>query len=121
MTLEELKNYCLSKKAAKINFPFDETTMTFIVGEKIFGLIDISSKDLRINLKCNPQLALLLREDFEGIIPGYHMNKTHWNTIYLNKDVPDVKIKELIDHSYALVFTKLTKKIKETINLKFSD
>ncbi|MBP6409304.1 MAG: MmcQ/YjbR family DNA-binding protein [Fusobacteriaceae bacterium] len=121
MTLEELKNYCLSKKAAKINFPFDETTMTFIVGEKIFGLIDISSKDLRINLKCNPQLALLLREDFEGIIPGYHMNKTHWNTIYLNKDVPDVKIKELIDHSYALVFAKLTKKIRENINLKFSD
>lgn len=118
MNLEDIKNYCLNKNGAAINFPFDETTMTFVVGEKIFLLTDIKAEELRINLKCSPDLAIFLRENFEGIIPGYHMNKKHWNTLYINKDVPDEKILELIDHSYDLVFKSLTKKVREAITFK---
>lgn len=117
MTLNEIKSYCLSKNGVKINFPFDETTLTFTVGEKIFLLTDIGAKELRLNLKCNPELSLFLRDEFKGIIPGYHMNKKHWNTVYLNSDVPGEKIYELIDHSYILVFNGLTKKQKEFLNL----
>lgn len=117
MNLNDLKSYCLNKTGAKINFPFDENFLTFIVGEKIFLLTDINSKDLRINLKCNPAISEFLREEYSGIIPGYHMNKKHWNTVYINSDVPQEKIYELIDHSYTLVFNKLTKKQKEYLNL----
>lgn len=112
MNLEDIKKYCLEKLGTSINFPFDEKTMTFILGGKMFLLTDISTKELRINLKCNPDLAIFLRENYKSIIPGYHMNKKHWNTIYLNKEVPDEKIYELIDHSYNLVFESLTKKEK---------
>lgn len=117
MEINQLKDYCLNKKGTYVNFPFDETTMTIRVGEKMFALIDISAKDLRVNLKCNPMLAELLRLDYVGIIPGHHMNKKHWNTVYLNKDVPEDKIFEFIDHSYTLVFNSLTKKVRESIEL----
>lgn len=119
MTFEEIKNYSLLKNGATIDFPFDETTMTITVGKKIFLLSDINSDfmDLRINLKCNPFIAEDLRLEYNGVIPGYHMNKKHWNTVYVNKDVPEIKVKELIDHSYTLVFNSLTKKQREHIDL----
>lgn len=119
MTFDEIKNYCLMKNGATINFPFDETTMTITVGKKIFLLTDINSEftDLRINLKCNPFIAEDLRVMYQGVIPGYRMNKKHWNTVYVNKDVPEDKVKELIDHSYTLVFNSLTKKQREHIEL----
>lgn len=117
MTLEDIKSYCLKKSGAKINFPFDEKILTFTVGEKIFLLTDISSKELRVNLKCNPELAIFLRENYKAVIPGYHMNKKHWNTVYLNNDLELKKVYELIDHSYQLVFGSLTKKEKEKIEL----
>jgi len=120
MTLNDLKDYCMKKPGAFINFPFDETTMTITVGKKIFFLTDVSSNDLRINLKCNPFIAQDLREEYKGIIPGYHMNKKHWNTVYIKSDVPKEKILELIDHSYTLVFNSLTKKEREHINLFYN-
>lgn len=120
MTLNDLKEYCMKKPGASINFPFDETTMTITVGKKIFFLTDVSSNDLRINLKCNPFIAQDLREEYKGIIPGYHMNKKHWNTVYIKSDVPKEKILELIDHSYTLVFNSLTKKEREHINLFYN-
>ena len=117
MNLEDIKNYCLKKEGTKINFPFDDKTLTFIVGGKMFLLTDINAQELKINLKCNPDLALFLRENYEAVIPGYHMNKKHWNTVCLGKDLPSEKIYELIDHSYELVFGSLTKKEKEKIKL----
>lgn len=117
MTLKDLKEYCLEKPGASVNFPFDEKTMTINVGKKMFFLTDISANDLRVNLKCNPFVAEDLRAEFIGIIPGYHMNKKHWNTVYVNNDVPKEKILELIDHSYTLVYNSLTKKEREHITL----
>ena len=117
MNLEDIKNYCLKKEGARINFPFDDKTLTFIVGGKMFLLTDINSQEPKINLKCNPELAILLRENYTAVSPGYHMNKKHWNTICLNKDLPSEKIYELINHSYELVFGSLTKKEKEKIKL----
>lgn len=115
MTLETIKIYCLSKPGALEDFPFDFTTMTFKVGNKIFGLTDINEEPLRLALKCEPMYAQTLREDYDAIIPGYHLNKQHWNTLILDGTIPDKLIKELIDHSYELVYKSLTKAKKAEI------
>lgn len=118
MDIESLRDYCLTKKGATEHFPFDEYTLVFKVGGKMFALTSLNKweeGDHSVNLKCNPDKALLLREQYEGIVSGYHMNKKHWNTVYTNKDVPKILIKELIDHSYNLVLDSLPKKVKETI------
>jgi predicted DNA-binding protein (MmcQ/YjbR family) len=116
MNIEEFYTYCLQKKGVTEHFPFDQQTLAFKVVGKIFALTDVISFN-SINLKCNPEKAIELRERFLAIQPGFHMNKKHWNTIILNEDVDDQLLKELIDHSYFLVFQSLPKKIRDEVAL----
>jgi predicted DNA-binding protein (MmcQ/YjbR family) len=114
MNIEELREYCLSKLGATECFPFDEVTLVFKVGGKMFALTNLDG-ELSINLKCNPEKAIELREKYPAVKPGYHMNKKLWNTVEMNDSVKDSFIKEWIDDSYQLVFDGLTKKDKELI------
>lgn len=110
MNIEELREYCLSKPFTTEGTPFDETTLAFRVGDKIFALTNTESKPTRVNLKCDPEKAIELREKFPDIIiPGYHMSKKHWNTIIVG-ELESNLLEQLIDHSYELVFYSLTKK-----------
>jgi predicted DNA-binding protein (MmcQ/YjbR family) len=118
MNIQQLYEFCLSKKGVTEHFPFDEDVLVFKVGEKIFALASLSAferDEATLNLKCNPEKAIELRQEFEAIMPGYHMNKMHWNTVNCNKDVSDTMIFELIDHSYELIFNSLPKKSRELI------
>jgi predicted DNA-binding protein (MmcQ/YjbR family) len=118
MNLETYYEYCLSKKGVTEHFPFDEDTLVFKVGGKMFALSSLSQWEKgqpSINLKCDPERAEELRAEYDAIRPGFHMSKIHWNTIAVNAAVPDSLIKELIDHSYELVFKSLTKKIQSEI------
>jgi predicted DNA-binding protein (MmcQ/YjbR family) len=113
MNLETYYEYCLSKKGVTEHFPFDEETLVFKVGGKMFALSSLNEWEKgnpSVNLKCNPEYAEELRAEYDDINPGWHMSKIHWNTIEINREVPDSLIKELIDHSYDLVFKSLTKK-----------
>ena len=110
MNIEDIRTYCLSKPPVTESFPFDNETLVFKVGSKMFALLSLESVPLRINLKCNPEKAEKLREEFSQISPGYHMNKKHWNTIVIDGMLSPDFIKEQIDHSYTLVINSLTKK-----------
>ena len=115
MTFEELDKYLLSKKGATFDYPFDEKVRVYRIAEKIFALTEETSP-LWINLKCDPIYALELRSLYEGITAGYHMSKKHWNTVIAeSSDVDEETIKELIDHSYELVYKSLTKKKREAL------
>ena len=114
MNIEEFREYCLSKAATTEATPFDEKTLVFKVHGKMFSLTDMEAF-LSINLKCDPEYAIQLREENEGIQPGYHMNKTHWNTISTDGSVTDELLYELIDHSYELVVKGLRKKVRESL------
>ena len=114
MITEKIRNYFLSKKATEESFPFDETTLVFKVKGKMFGLMPLE-RELTINLKCDPEKALELREEYSVVKPGFHMNKKHWNTIEIDGSIPVSKIFEWIDDSYDLVVAKLTKKQKEEL------
>lgn len=114
MNIEDFREYCLSKPAVTEAFPFDENVLVFKVGGKIFSLCDINSFS-SINLKCDPEYAIELREQYNGVTPGFHMNKKHWNTVLLNQDVDAKLLKHLIDHSYTQVFKSLTKKLQAEI------
>lgn len=118
MNIEQLYEFCLSKKGVTEHFPFDEDTLVFKVGGKMFALSSLSEWEKEtpsINLKCNPERAEELRAEFEAINPGYHMSKIHWNTVRFNSDVSHKMIKDLITDSYDLVFKSLTKKIQNEI------
>ncbi|NNM17586.1 MAG: MmcQ/YjbR family DNA-binding protein [Croceitalea sp.] len=115
MNIEEFRNYCMAKKGVTEGFPFDGETLVFKVLGKMFALAPLERRPSQVNLKCEPERAISLREEYDGIIfPGYHMSKVHWNTLYLDQLNPAL-LKELIDHSYDLVFSKLPKKLKATI------
>jgi len=109
MNIEQIREYCIKKKGVTEEFPFDEETLVFKVAGKIFLLASLESIPLQINLKCDPEKAIELREEFESVQPGYHMNKAHWNTITLDGTVPAKKIFEWIDDSYNLVVSGLKK------------
>lgn len=116
MNIEEFRFYCLHKKVVTEEFPFDEVTLVFKVGGKMFALTGLDSPEFKINLKCDPDRAEELREEYDGtIIPGYHMSKKHWNTVFVNKSISEKLVKELIDHSYELVVNSLPKKIRENL------
>ena len=118
MTIQDFYDYCLSKKGVTEHFPFDEDTLVFKVGGKMFALSSLSqweNNEPSVNLKCDPERALELRAEYESINPGYHMSKVHWNTIDVNGDVPQRLLLELISHSYELVFNSLTKKAQAEI------
>ena len=116
MQIEFFRDYCLAKKGVTEHFPFDEVTLVFKVMNKMFALTRITAFE-SINLKCDPEKAILLRENFSGIIPGYHMSKIHWNTVSTDGSVPEKLLIELIDESYDLVVSKLTKKEKAELSL----
>ena len=118
MNLETFYEYCLSKKGVSEHFPFDEDTLVFKVGGKMIALSSLSQwekNEASVNLKCDPDRAEELRGEYDEIKPGFHMSKVHWNTVALNGNLPDKFVKELIDHSYELVFKNLTKKIQNEI------
>lgn len=118
MTIDVLYELCLSKKGVTEHFPFDADTLVFKVGGKMFALLSLQSweeGDPTVILKCDPDRALELRATYEEILPGYHMNKKHWNSIYCNGSLSFALIKELIDHSYELVWKSLPKKLREQL------
>lgn len=112
MYLDEFRNYCLALPGVTECFPFDENTLVYKVENKVFALTDVELFD-SINLKCDPGRAVELRESSDAIQPGYHMNKKHWNTILLDGSLSDTFIRELIEHSYELVFQKLPRKVRD--------
>ena len=117
MHIEEFREYCIAKKGVTEEFPFDEVTLVFKVMGKMFALAPLERIPSQVNLKCDPERALELRETYDGvIIPGYHMSKVHWNTLYLEQ-LPANLIMELTDHSYELVVAKLPKKLKEAMSM----
>jgi predicted DNA-binding protein (MmcQ/YjbR family) len=115
MNIEEIRTYCLSKKGTTEDFPFDETTLVFKVGGKMYALVSLDETPLRINLKCNPDKAISLREEYSFVIPGYHMNKKHWNTIILQTETPAQFITGLIDDSYGLIYDSLPARTQKQI------
>ena len=118
MNLETYYEYSLSKKGVTEHFPFDKDTLVFKVGGKMFALSSLSHWEKgqpSVNLKCDPERAQELRAEYDAIQPGFHMSKTHWNTIAINESVADTLVKALIDHSYELVFKSLTKKLQNEI------
>ena len=118
MNLQQFYEYCLSKKGVTEHFPFDEDTLVFKVGGKMFCLSSIKdweNGNPSLNLKCDPEHAEELRAQYDAINPGYHMSKVHWNTIDFNSDVSDKMMCELINESYDLVFKSLTKKIQTEV------
>lgn len=115
MDKQNLILYFESLNGAVLTFPFDDTTEVYKVGNKIFGLIGEANGFLRINVKGDPDNNYALRSMFSSIIPGYHMNKEHWNTLILDGTLEDDLVKRLISESYDIVFNKLTQKVKEFI------
>ena len=114
MNIEELRDYCIAKPGVTEEFPFDETTLVFKVMGKMFVLTNLDG-DWSLNLKCDPERALELRERYPAILPGWHMNKSLWNTVMMDGSLSSKLILEMIDHSYQLVVDKLPRKLKETL------
>jgi predicted DNA-binding protein (MmcQ/YjbR family) len=103
MDLPDLIAHCLSKPGAEETTPFGPDTLVYKVGGKIFALTSPDEFPPRVNLKCDPERAIELRDRYESILPGYHMNKRHWNTVVLDGSVSTALVRELVDHSYQLV------------------
>lgn len=117
MHIEAFRDYCLSKAGVAEDFPFDQNTLCFKVMGKLFALTDVDLFE-SVNLKCDPEKALELRETYPAVTAGYHMNKKHWNTIVMDGSIPDTLLYEWIDHSYELVVNGLTRTLKMQL-LKF--
>ena len=119
MHIEQLRNFCIAKKGVIEHFPFDAVTLVFKVKGKMFlltGLDSWENGDQKINLKCDPEKAIELRESYEDITAGWHMSKKHWNTVALNTgNISDDFVVELINHSYELVVKGLTKKMQQEL------
>jgi predicted DNA-binding protein (MmcQ/YjbR family) len=111
MYIDQIRNYCLSKPFTEEGMPFDDDVLVFKVMGKMFALISISEPD-SINLKCDPEYAIELRERYNAVQPGYHMSKKYWNTVSLHDDLGTKEIKKLIDHSFDEVVKKLPKKLQ---------
>ena len=109
LNIEQIREHCLKKKAVTEEFPFDEETLVFKVAGKMFMLASVESIPLQINLKCDPEKAVELRVEYDSVQPGYHMNKKHWNTVFIDGTIPERKMLDWIDDSYSLVVAGLTK------------
>lgn len=109
MNAEIIREYCIAKKGTTESFPFNEDVLVFKVGGKVYALMDLSEPD-SINLKCDPEYAIELREKYEEVLPGYHMNKKHWNTVMINGSLAKKMVFDLIDHSYEQVLKGLGRK-----------
>jgi predicted DNA-binding protein (MmcQ/YjbR family) len=112
MDIESLRAYCLSKPVTEETLPFGPDTLVYKVFGKAFLLTSLDTENLQFNVKCDPDLAQELREQYPCVIPGYHMNKKHWNTIIVDGSVSAKQIKEWIDHSYNLVVSSLPIKLR---------
>ena len=111
--IETIRKYCLKKPFVLECFPFDDETLVYKVHNKMFALMGLDNFPLGINLKCDPEYAIELREKYDAIKPGWHMNKKHWNTLTIEGSIPDKLVFELIDHSYNMVYSKLPSKLKQ--------
>lgn len=109
MNIEELRDYCIAKKGVEETLPFGPETLVFKVLGKVFLLTGLDSRPLQFNVKCDPEKAVELREQFSCVLPGYHMNKKHWNTIIADGSASDKHLRQWIDHSYELVVSGLSK------------
>lgn len=118
MDIETLREYCLQKKGVTESFPFGPDTLVFKVGGKLFLLTGLENP-VSFNAKCDPERAVALREEYEEIVPGYHMSKVHWNTVNMRGRLNNSLLKELIDHSYQLVYNSLSKTIKAEIESEY--
>lgn len=114
MNIESFRDFCLSNKGVTEEFPFDELTLVYKVMGKMFALTDVDNFK-SINLKCDPERAMELREKYHAILPGYHMNKKHWNTVEIDGSISDTFLEELIMHSYELVVEKLPNVLKSEL------
>ena len=115
MNIETLREYCLSKKGVTEEFPFGEDTLVFKAGGKIFLLTGLGDTSLQFNVKCDPDRAIELREQYDAVQPGYHMNKKHWNTVTIDGSIPQQLLKEMIDESYNLVVQSLPQRIRRQL------
>ena len=119
MNVEAIREYCLSKKGAEEDYPFDEVTLVIKVAGKMFVLVSLDSIPLQLNLKCDPEKAVELREQYENVIPGWHMNKKYWNTVIIDGNIRWDELKDWIDHSYDEVVKKLKKSEQKRLNKNF--
>lgn len=115
MDILKIREYCLSKPFTAEEFPFDEVTLVFKVYGRIFALVKLEAFPLKMNLKCDPAKAISLREQFDFVAPGYHMNKKHWNTITLGDKLSEGLLFEMIDHSFDQVVRKLPRRVQQQI------
>jgi predicted DNA-binding protein (MmcQ/YjbR family) len=109
MDLAEFREYCLTKPGATEGTPFGPTVLVFKISGKMFALATLDEVPTTVNLKCDPDWALELRDRYEQVTPGYHMNKKHWNTVEIERGIPDPELRKMIDHSYDLVAKSLPK------------
>lgn len=116
MTHESIRDYCLRKNGVTEEFPFDSDTLVFKVMNKMFLLTSLETLPVRINLKCDPERAVELREKYQAVFPAFHMNKTHWNSVQDDGSIPQNEIRQMIDHSYQLVVAGLPKKIRQQLD-----
>ena len=107
MNSRALRSLCLSFKGAEETFPFGPRTSVFKVGGKMFALSQLGAESLRVSVKCEPELAVSLREAYTAVIPGYHLNKRHWNTVIIDGSLPDETVRDMVEDSYDLVVSKL--------------
>jgi len=114
MDIETFRNYCLGKTGVTEDFPFDESTLVFKVMNKIFALVDVDNFQFA-NLKCDPERALELREKYTCVKPGYHMNKKHWNSVYMDGTVANDLVLSWVDHSYDLIVKGLSQKDRQIL------
>ena len=114
MNIEDLRDYCLSRKGSTESFPFDETTLVFKVMNKMFAVTDLEG-ELSVTIKCDPELAISLREQYPAVRPAWHFNKKHWNNVLIDGSVDVSLIKGWIDHSYELVVSKLPLKDRKAL------
>ena len=117
MNIEDFREYCLKKSGVTEEFPFDETTLVFKVMGKMFALTNLDG-DWNLALKCDPDRAIDLREQYSAIRPGYHLSKVHWNTVQMDGSLNEKLVLELIDHSYELVVAKLPARLRKQIEEK---
>lgn len=118
MNLEELREYCISLKGVTEHFPFDDVSLVLKVQGKMFALIPLDNPETQIALKCDPEKAIALREQYDCITPAYHFNKKHWNSVRIDPAISTKMLRELILHSYDLVVAGLPQKLKQELGIK---
>jgi predicted DNA-binding protein (MmcQ/YjbR family) len=117
MDLQSFREYCLNKVHVTEGTPFGEDVLVFKVAGKMFALASLDEFPATANLKCDPDLALELRDRYENVRPGYHMNKKHWNTVVIDSDIPERELQKMIDHSYELVAKSLPRSVRAKLKL----